>query len=115
MADFLFQPQRLNVAVTRPRTKLILVGSHHLLDADPWFLRRPVIILVILGIGHLIPFVLLSSIVVFSDTANGFQLSAIFGAISGLFLVLGGANIKTGITLAAGYRKKIVFKSVRNI
>ena len=34
MADFLFQPQRLNVAVTRPRTKLILVGSHHMLDAD---------------------------------------------------------------------------------
>jgi DNA replication ATP-dependent helicase Dna2 len=34
MADFLFQPQRLNVAVTRPRSKLILVGSHHILDAD---------------------------------------------------------------------------------
>ena len=34
MADFLFQPQRLNVAVTRPRTKLILVGSHHMLDGD---------------------------------------------------------------------------------
>jgi DNA replication ATP-dependent helicase Dna2 len=34
MADFLFQPRRLNVAVTRPRTKLILVGSHHMLDAD---------------------------------------------------------------------------------
>ncbi len=34
MADFLFQPQRLNVAVTRPRSKLILVGSHHMLDAD---------------------------------------------------------------------------------
>ena len=34
MADFLFQPQRLNVAITRPRTKLILVGSHHMLEAD---------------------------------------------------------------------------------
>ncbi|MAT45440.1 MAG: hypothetical protein CL609_24190 [Anaerolineaceae bacterium] len=34
VADFLFQPQRLNVAVTRPRTKLILIGSHHMLDAD---------------------------------------------------------------------------------
>lgn len=34
MADFLFQPQRLNVAITRPRTKLILVGSHHMLKAD---------------------------------------------------------------------------------
>jgi DNA replication ATP-dependent helicase Dna2 len=36
VADFLFQPQRLNVAVTRPRTKLILVGSHSLLDADQY-------------------------------------------------------------------------------
>lgn len=36
MADFLFQPQRLNVAVTRPRTKLILVGSHHMLAADQY-------------------------------------------------------------------------------
>lgn len=34
VADFLFQPQRLNVAVTRPRTKLILVGSHYMLYAD---------------------------------------------------------------------------------
>jgi DNA replication ATP-dependent helicase Dna2 len=36
MADFLFQPQRLNVAVTRPKTKLILVGSHHMLDAGDY-------------------------------------------------------------------------------
>jgi DNA replication ATP-dependent helicase/nuclease Dna2 len=36
VADFLFQPQRLNVAVTRPRTKLILVGSHHMLEADQY-------------------------------------------------------------------------------
>jgi DNA replication ATP-dependent helicase Dna2 len=34
VADFLFQSQRLNVTVTRPRTKLILVGSHHMLNAD---------------------------------------------------------------------------------
>ena len=36
VADFLFQPQRINVAVTRPRTKLILVGSHHMLDAGQY-------------------------------------------------------------------------------
>jgi len=30
---FFFQPQRLNVAVTRPRTKLIIIGSSHLLNA----------------------------------------------------------------------------------
>jgi DNA replication ATP-dependent helicase Dna2 len=36
MAEFLFQPQRLNVAVTRPRTKLIMVGSHNMLSADQY-------------------------------------------------------------------------------
>lgn len=36
MADFLFSPNRLNVAVTRPRSKLILVGSHHMLAADEY-------------------------------------------------------------------------------
>jgi len=79
-----------------------------------WYLRRPVIVLVILGTGHLIPFILLLSIVVFGTAENSFQLSAIFGVISGLFLVLGGANIKAGITLAAGYYRKIVFKAVIN-
>lgn len=34
LADFFFQPQRLNVAITRPRTKLILVGSQHVLRAE---------------------------------------------------------------------------------
>ncbi len=35
IADFLIQPQRLNVAVTRARTKLILIGSHHMFDEGP--------------------------------------------------------------------------------
>lgn len=79
-----------------------------------WFLRHPAMVLVILGIGHLIPFILLFSIVVFGNAENGFESSSIFSGISGLFLVFGGANIKTGVTLAAGYYRKIVFKTVRN-
>lgn len=35
LADFFFQPERLNVAITRPRSKLIIVGSHHVLAAQP--------------------------------------------------------------------------------
>jgi DNA replication ATP-dependent helicase Dna2 len=35
LADFYFQPERLNVAITRPRTKLIILGSHYVLDAEP--------------------------------------------------------------------------------
>jgi DNA replication ATP-dependent helicase/nuclease Dna2 len=35
LAEFFFQPERLNVAITRPRTKLILVGSRYVLEAEP--------------------------------------------------------------------------------
>ncbi len=35
LADFYFQPERLNVAITRPRTKLIIVGSKNVLKAEP--------------------------------------------------------------------------------
>lgn len=36
LADFFFQPERLNVAITRPRSKLIIVGSPHVLTARPF-------------------------------------------------------------------------------
>ena len=36
LADFYFQPERLNVAITRPRTKLVIVGSRKVLDAQPF-------------------------------------------------------------------------------
>lgn len=32
LADFFYQPQRINVAVTRPRSKLIIIGSSRLFD-----------------------------------------------------------------------------------
>ncbi len=35
LAGFYFQPQRLNVTITRPRTKLIMVGSSSVLRAQP--------------------------------------------------------------------------------
>lgn len=35
VAEFFFQPERLNVAITRPRYKLIIVGSRFVLDARP--------------------------------------------------------------------------------
>jgi DNA replication ATP-dependent helicase Dna2 len=35
IADFFFQPERLNVAITRPRKKLIIIGSRYVLNAQP--------------------------------------------------------------------------------
>lgn len=35
VADFYFQPERLNVAITRPRKKLIIVGSRYILNTKP--------------------------------------------------------------------------------
>ncbi|MCA9973229.1 MAG: hypothetical protein KC425_23585, partial [Anaerolineales bacterium] len=35
VAEFFFQPERLNVAITRARSKLIVVGSERVLDAQP--------------------------------------------------------------------------------
>jgi DNA replication ATP-dependent helicase Dna2 len=35
LAEFFFQPERLNVAITRPRSKLIIIGSSHLLATAP--------------------------------------------------------------------------------
>jgi len=35
LAKFYFQPERLNVSITRPRTKLILVGSRYVLQSQP--------------------------------------------------------------------------------
>lgn len=40
VAEFFFQPERLNVAITRPRSKLIIIGSRFVLNtqtADPDF------------------------------------------------------------------------------
>ena len=47
IADFFFQPERLNVAITRPRSKLIIVGSRFVLNtqtSDP-ALQETVLIL----------------------------------------------------------------------
>ena len=78
------------------------------------FLRRPPFVLVILGIGHFIPFILLFYMVLFANSENGHNLSAIFRIISGLLVILGGTSIKTGIILVAGYYRKIVFKAAIN-
>ena len=41
LAEFFFQPERLNVAITRPRKKLIIVGSSQVLTAAAYFPDEP--------------------------------------------------------------------------
>ncbi|MCK4822343.1 dimethyl sulfoxide reductase anchor subunit [bacterium] len=77
-------------------------------------MRRPVSVLVTMGIGHLIPFVLLLSIFVSGDIENGSQLLTVVRVVSGLALIVGGISQKTGIILKAGYYRGIVFKTVGN-
>jgi DNA replication ATP-dependent helicase Dna2 len=35
LAEFFFQPERMNVTITRPRTKLVITGSSRVLGAAP--------------------------------------------------------------------------------
>ena len=77
-------------------------------------MRYPVSLLVTLGIGHLILFVLLFSIIVSGNVENGSQLLAVVRVVSGLALIVGGVSQKTGIILKAGYYRGIVFKTVGN-
>jgi DMSO reductase anchor subunit len=77
-------------------------------------MRYPISLLVIVGIGHLIPFVLLFSVAVSGDFENGSQLLAVIRVVSGLALIVGGISQKSGIILKAGYYRAIVFKTVGN-
>jgi len=78
------------------------------------FMRHPALLLVIVGIGHLVPFVLLFSVVVFGHVENGSKLLAVFHVLSGLALIVGGFGQKAGIILTAGYYKGIDIKASKD-
>jgi hypothetical protein len=73
-------------------------------------LRRPVAVLVSVGLGHLFPFFLLLSIFVSGDFEDSSPLLAMVRIISGLALIVGSVSQKTCIILKAGYYRGIVFK-----
>jgi DMSO reductase anchor subunit len=70
-------------------------------------MHHPVLSMVIVGIGHLVPFVILFFFVVFGNVENGSALSAVFRALSGLALIVGGLGQKAGIILTAGYYRGV--------
>jgi DMSO reductase anchor subunit len=77
-------------------------------------IRRPVSLLVSVGIGHLVPIVLLFSIIVFGNIDGNSLLLAVSRVLSGLALIVGGISQKKGIILKAGYHRGVAFKTIGN-
>lgn len=70
-------------------------------------LRRPNALLLTVGVGHLLPALLLVLILVLPGLDTGIGFSRIAMALAGLALVVGGVSQKAGIILEAGYLRAI--------
>jgi formate-dependent nitrite reductase membrane component NrfD len=77
-------------------------------------MRRSGSLMVTIGVGHLLPLVLLFSAFASGDFENRSILLPIVHVISGLALIVGGVSQKTGIILKAGYYRGIVLRPVEN-
>ena len=77
-------------------------------------LKRPFPLILILGIGHLVPLVLLLSIFLSITTGAAIQPSLVSRYLSGLLLAVGAASQKTGIILAASYTRAIALQAVKS-
>ena len=74
-------------------------------------MRRFGSLMVTVGVGHLLPLVLLSSISVLVDYKNRSIVLPIVHVISGLSMIIGGSSQKTAVILKAGYLRSIVLRS----
>ena len=74
------------------------------------FLRHPVILLLIVGIGHLVPMFFLLAMHVFTGVENVTIMPVFFHIVSGMMLIIGGVGQKIGIVLAAGFLRPIFLK-----
>jgi phenylacetyl-CoA:acceptor oxidoreductase 26-kDa subunit len=70
-------------------------------------MHHPVLSMVIVGIGHLVPFVILFFVVVFRHVDYSSALLAALRALSGLAMIVGGLGQKAGIILTAGYYRGV--------
>ena len=75
-------------------------------------LKRPLILLIVVGMGHIIPGVCLLIVFFLGSAANVFLVSTVNGLWVGLLLIVGSAGQKGGIILAAGYYRRIVLESL---
>ena len=74
-------------------------------------LRSPKSLIISLGIGHLLPILVLSSLLVAHSVEIGMELPDIATAGMGLAMILGGAGQKADIILKAGFQREISLES----
>lgn len=72
------------------------------------FLRRPLLLMAIVVVGHILPFLHFFSLFIFDGAENTLLSSAVLGSITGLTLVGCGVAQKAGIIMAAGSFRGLV-------
>ena len=72
-------------------------------------LRRPIALIVSVGLGHIVPLLLLL-IVIGVSAGREFQVPHIVGGLSGLAMIVGGLSQKAGIIMDAGYTREITLR-----
>lgn len=78
-------------------------------------LRRPDALILMVGVGHLLPVLLLLLALLASGPDAGVGFQNIAAALAGLAMMAGGVSQKAGIILEAGYLRAIVLSSHRAI
>ena len=78
-------------------------------------LRRPKALVLTVGVGHLLPALLLLLLLVGPRVGAGAELRPIAAALAGLTVLTGGASQKTGIILEAGYLRGIVLGRPKSV
>jgi DMSO reductase anchor subunit len=76
------------------------------------FLRHPAMLLLIAGLGHLLPLLYLGGVLFSGDSEPSTVAASLFRVGSGLMLLAGGVGQKIGIVLAAGYHRPIFIDTV---
>ncbi len=74
-------------------------------------LRHPVTMTISLGLGHMIPLILLSLLLINLDKGISVETSNKIVVISGLAILCGVASQKAEVIMLAGYTNKVVLKS----
>ncbi len=76
------------------------------------FLRHPAMLMLVVGLGHVLPFLYLGVVFLSGDNQAGNLVASFFRVGSGLMLLAGGMCQKIGIVLAAAYLRPLSIDAV---